>query len=161
MEIYERATRVDAPLADVLEFHSSADGLVALTPSWTDLRIESLTGPDGEPNPAVLDVGATITASMSPLGLLPRQHWVSEIVERDTEGEVAGFTDIMVDGPFPKWRHSHRFIDDGDGTIVYDRVQYELPGGPIGRALSPLGFVGFEPMFRFRHRRTRELLEAD
>jgi ligand-binding SRPBCC domain-containing protein len=161
VETYERATRVRAPLADVLEFHSSADGLVALTPSWVELRIEAVTGPDGEPDPEILEPGSAVTSSMSPLGVLPRQRWVSEIVDRTTGDEVAGFTDVMVDGPFPEWTHHHRFVDDGDGTIVYDRVEYELPGGPLGDALAPLGFLGFEPMFRFRHRRTRELLETD
>lgn len=160
METYERATRVEAPLSTVVEFHSSTDGLEALTPSWVDLRIESATGPDGEPDPAILEEGAAVTSSASPFGLLPRQRWVSEIVDREVGDEVAGFTDVMVDGPFPHWKHAHRFVADGDGTICYDRVEYELPGGPIGRALAPLGFVGFEPMFRFRHRRTKELLEG-
>jgi hypothetical protein len=38
-------------------------------------------------------------------------------------------------------------------------VEYELPGGALGRAVSPLGWVGFEPMFRGRHKKTKELLE--
>lgn len=161
VETYERATRVEASLEDVFEFYSSPEGLLALTPSWVDLRIEAATGPDGEPDPDVLEEGAAVTSSLSPFGVLPRQRWVSEIVERRTGDDVAGFTDVMVDGPFPEWTHTHRFVEDGDGTIVYDRVEYELPGGPAGRALAPLGFVGFEPMFRYRHRRTRALLEAD
>jgi ligand-binding SRPBCC domain-containing protein len=85
---------------------------------------------------------------------------VSEIDERHVGDETAGFTDVMSDGPFPSWRHTHRFFADDGGTIVYDRVEYELPGGPLGRAVSPFGVVGFEPMFRFRHRRTKMLLEA-
>jgi len=36
---------------------------------------------------------------------------------------------------------------------------YALPFGGVGEAVSRLARVGFEPMFRFRHRRTRELLE--
>ena len=159
MPTYERAIWVNAPLSTVTEFHSTADGLVALTPSWADLRIESVTGPDGEADPDVLDTGSTVTTSVSPLGLLPRQQWVSEIVERTVGDDVAGFTDVMAEGPFPHWRHSHRFVADEGGTIVYDRVQYRLPGGPIGEALGHFGFLGFEPMFRYRHRKTKELLE--
>lgn len=159
MDTYERASRVRAPLDRVVEFHSTGDGLEALTPSVLDLRVESVTGPDGEPDPDVLGAGSTITSSISPLGILPRQRWVSEIVERQVDEAVAGFTDVMNEGPFPHWRHTHRFFADGGDTIVYDRVEYELPGGPIGRAFGPCGVVGFEPMFRYRHRRTRELLE--
>lgn len=157
---YERATRVRAPLSVVAEFHATADGLVALTPSILDLRVESAVGPDGERDPDVLEVGSTVTSSIRPFGVGPRQQWVSEIVDRQVGEHVAGFTDVMVDGPFPEWRHTHRFFADGEETIVYDRVEYELPGGPIGRALGPAGFLGFEPMFRYRHRRTRELLEG-
>ncbi|MFD1526162.1 cyclase, partial [Halolamina salina] len=39
------------------------------------------------------------------------------------------------------------------------RVVYRLPLGGLGRALGPLGVVGFEPMFRYRHRQTKKLLE--
>jgi ligand-binding SRPBCC domain-containing protein len=69
------------------------------------------------------------------------------------------FHDVMEGGPFPTWEHTHRFFADGEGTIVSDRVEYELPGGALGRVVSPLGWVGFEPMFRGRHKKTKELLE--
>lgn len=160
MQTYERATRVRAPLDRVVEFHSSADGLEALTPDALNLRVESVTDPDGQPDPDVLETGSTITSSISPLGVLPRQRWVSEIVDRQVGDQVAGFTDVMNDGPFPHWRHTHRFFADGEDTIVYDRVEYRLPGGPLGRAIGPFGVVGFEPMFAYRHRRTRKLLDG-
>jgi ligand-binding SRPBCC domain-containing protein len=38
-------------------------------------------------------------------------------------------------------------------------VEYALPFGALGDAVGPLARVGLEPMFRYRHRRTRELLE--
>lgn len=160
METYERATRVAAPLSAVEGFHSRPEGLEALTPDLLDLRVESARGPDGEPDPDVLAAGSTITSSIAPFGIGPRQRWVSDIVDRHAGEEAAGFIDVMRDGPFPHWRHRHRFFADDGATIVYDRVEYELPGGPLGRTLGPLGVVGFEPMFRYRHRRTRELLEG-
>jgi ligand-binding SRPBCC domain-containing protein len=68
------------------------------------------------------------------------------------------FRDEMRDGPFRRWIHTHSFFADGDETLIVDRVEYELPFGPLGRAVAPLARIGFEPMFRYRHRRTRELL---
>jgi ligand-binding SRPBCC domain-containing protein len=65
----------------------------------------------------------------------------------------------MEDGPFRHWEHTHRFFADGAETVVDDRVVYALPFGGLGDAVAPLARVGFEPMFRFRHSRTRELLE--
>lgn len=160
MDTYERRVRVEAPLADVWDFHSSGDGLVALTPDWMRLRIEEARGPDGEQDPEVLEAGSTVVSTIKPFGVAPRQRWVSDIVAREESDGEAMFRDTMREGPFPYWEHTHRFYADGDdATIVEDHVEYELPGGPLGRALGPLGVVGFEPMFRYRHRRTRELLE--
>ena len=133
MPVFEREVRVSAPLEDVWEFHATADGLVALTPDWMHLRVEETRGPDGEPDPEVLEPGAVVVSSIQPFGVGPRQRWVSEIVVR-AAGDLA--------------------------TIVHDRVAYELPGGSLGELAGPLGFVGMEPMFRFRHRKTKELLEA-
>jgi ligand-binding SRPBCC domain-containing protein len=161
MPVFEREVRVSAPFEDVWEFHSTADGLVALTPDWMHLRVEETTGPDGERDPEVLETGATIVSSVRPFDVGPRQRWVSEIVAREAEDGEAMFRDVMVEGPFPEWEHTHRFHAAGDlATVVHDRVAYELPGGALGRAAGPLGFLGMEPMFRYRHRKTRELLEA-
>jgi ligand-binding SRPBCC domain-containing protein len=63
-------------------------------------------------------------------------------------------------GPFERWVHTHRFFADDYETIISDRVEYRLPGGRLGNAASPVATVGFEPMFRFRHRKTKEILEG-
>lgn len=161
MPVFEREVRVSAPLEDVWEFHATADGLVALTPDWMHLRVEEARGPDGEPEPEELESGSTVVSSIQPFGVGPRQRWVSDIVAREEGDHEAMFRDVMREGPFPFWEHTHRFRADGpDATIVEDHVEYELPGGPLGRAVGPLGVVGFEPMFRFRHRETKRLLEA-
>ena len=160
MDTYERRVRVEAPFEEVWQFHSTGSGLEALTPDWLNLRVESATGPDGDADPEVLVAGSTVVSSVQPFGVGPRQRWVSEIVAREADDGQAQFRDVMREGPFPHWVHTHRFTADGpDATVVEDHVEYELPGGPLGRVLGPLGFVGFEPMFRYRHRETKRLLE--
>jgi ligand-binding SRPBCC domain-containing protein len=160
MPTYTRRTRVDAPLADVWAFHSRVDGLEALTPGFMNLGIEAVRGPDGNPNPEVLMQGSEIDMTMQPFGVAPRQRWTSVITEREEEDGVAWFRDEMRDGPFPRWEHTHRFLADEDGgTVLEDRLVYELPLGALGRLFGPLGVVGFAPMFRARHQRTKEILE--
>jgi len=159
MPVYEREVRVAAPLDEVWEFHSTSRGLVDVSPEWMHLRVEATRGPDGESDPAVLEKGSVVEASMRPFGVGPRQQWVSEIVARGESEDSAMFRDIMTEGPFPEWSHTHRFRADGEDTIVSDHVEYELPGGPLGELAGPFGVVGMEPMFRFRHRKTKELLE--
>jgi ligand-binding SRPBCC domain-containing protein len=159
MAVYQRRTRVAAPLDEVWDFHSRVTGLEALTPGWMNLQVESVTGPDGEPDPGILETGSRIDASMQPFGVGPRQRWTSVITARERDEGSASFRDEMEGGPFRHWEHTHRFFADGDDTVVDDRVVYALPFGGVGEAVSRLARVGFEPMFRFRHRRTRELLE--
>jgi ligand-binding SRPBCC domain-containing protein len=159
MATYERSVRVAAPLDEVWAFHSTGNGLEALTPNWMYLEIEESHGPDGEPDPDVLEEGAVLTSSVRPFDVGPRQEWVSEIVAREETDGSAYFRDRMRDGPFDEWEHTHLFFADGDQTIITDSVVYEFPLGAVGRAVGPLAIVGFEPMFLYRHRRTKALLE--
>lgn len=157
MPTYQRHIWVDAPLEEVWEFHSRVEGLEALTPDWMNLNVEDVYGPDGERDPEILDTGAKIHMSLHPLGVGPRQTWVSRVTKREREENRAFFEDEMEDGPFPSWTHTHRFYAEDGGTVVWDTVEYELP--VVGGLLGPLGWVGFEPMFRERHKRTKEILE--
>ncbi|KTG30725.1 SRPBCC family protein [Haloferax profundi] len=159
MPVYQRRTRVAAPLERVWEFHSDISGLEALTPAWMNLEIVAVRGPDGDSNPDELVAGTEIEMSMRPFGVGPRQRWVSRILGREKDESTAWFRDDMAGGPFERWVHTHRFVADGDETIIDDRVAYELPFGPLGELAGVFGDIGFEPMFRERHRRTKEALE--
>ncbi|NHN58292.1 SRPBCC family protein [Halorussus rarus] len=161
MPTYQREVRVDAPLDDVWAFHSRIGGLEALTPDWMHLRVEGVRGPDGDERDAdaELTAGSEIDLSVRPFGVGPRQRWTSRIVRSEESDGAAVFEDVMDDGPFPAWRHAHQFYAvDERTTLVRDRVTYELP--IVRGLLGPLGRLGFEPMFRERHRRTRRALEG-
>ena len=159
MPTYQREVRIDAPLEDVWKFYSRIEGLEALTPDWMHLRVEGVRGPDGESDPDVLEVGTEVRLSLQPFGVGPRQRWTSRITRREKGDGTAIFEDEMLDGPFPEWNHKHEFFAvTADETLVRDRVEYELP--VVGGLLGPLGWLGFEPMFRERHRRTKEILEG-
>mgnify|MGYP006302399483 CR=1 FL=1 len=82
MATYRRETRIRAPFDEVWGFHSTTDGLEALTPEFMRLEVESVTGPDGAPDPDELDAGSRIELSVRPFGIGPRQRMVSVITER-------------------------------------------------------------------------------
>lgn len=171
MPVYERSTVVDAPLAAVWAFHARIEGLLAVTPSWLRLRVERVDRPP-ETNGDELVAGTRIRLSVRPFGIGPRRHWTSVVRESDHRADAALLRDEMIEGPFPRWIHTHHFSSvtgpgnatedptDRTATRVRDVIEYRLPGGRLGRALGPLARVGFGPMFRFRHRRTRRLLEG-
>lgn len=158
MAVLERATVVDAPFEDVWAFHSRIEELETVTPEWLRLRIESVRSPEGMPDPDRLVPGTTIRISVQPGGRGPRQAWSSRIVGRNRSDTRASFTDVMIDGPFPRWRHTHRFIGQNGTTRIIDRVEYELPIGPF-RRWSGIANPVLAILFADRHRRTRRELE--
>jgi ligand-binding SRPBCC domain-containing protein len=158
MAVYQRSVTVDAPLAEVRAFHDTADGLVALTPGFLNIRIDETTGPDGEPDPDVLEAGSRVVSSVRPFGIAPRQQWVSDIVAREVGETEAMFRDEMVEGPFDHWVHTHRFVAVDGGTRVEDHVEYAIREHVGGSVIDLLAPVGMAPMFWYRHRQTRKRL---
>lgn len=159
MASYERETYVDAPLDRVWEFHSRAEGLEALTPGWMGLEVVAVRDPDSGPDPDVLATGSEVDVRVRPFGVGPARGWTSRIVHRERDDGVAVLRDRMIGGPFAHWVHTHGFAAENGGTRVRDAVSYDLVDGSVGRAVSPIAAAGLEPMFRYRHRRTRDLLE--
>ena len=158
MATYSRRTRIDAPLEAVWAFHGQIDGLEALTPGWMGLSVEGVVGPEGDSDPAALYEGSEITMASRPFGVAPESRWLSRIVARKADEGYRMFRDDMLGGPFALWIHTHEFYGDGDETVLIDTVEYELPAGPVGPLVDRLAVVGFEPMFRYRHRQTESLL---
>ena len=137
---------LDAPAEVVYDWHARPGAFERLTPPWAPVRLESFEGiEDGDR--AVLRIG---------LGSLSLR-WVAEHYD-GIEGRQ--FCDRQVQGPFPHWEHTHRFYEDDGETLLSDRIEYELPFGEIGEFVAEFGDLGFEPMFRARHRRTKQLLEG-
>lgn len=157
MATFERETTVDAPLSRVWAFHSTVDGLDALTPDWLDLAVEEIRWPGERPTDGVLVAGTLLRLSVRPLGVGPRRRWVSEIIRRETGDGWAAFRDEMRQGPFREWRHTHRFASTVDGgTRIRDSVEYETTLGPAADAAA---WPAMALAFADRHRRTRRLLE--
>jgi ligand-binding SRPBCC domain-containing protein len=66
------------------------------------------------------------------------------------------FVDEQLRGPYRWWTHEHLFIDQGDETLILDRVEYGVPGGQVVNRL----FIAAElkKIFAFRRRKLLELL---
>jgi NADH dehydrogenase len=111
---------VNRPPHEVVPFFVRPQNLARITPPFMDLRIRS-TDLD-------LREGLEIDYDLRPLpGFQTR--WRARIVDLDPMG---GFADIQVRGPYRRWTHRHTFAAVDGGTRVDDRVEYELPFGPLG-----------------------------
>lgn len=133
---------------DVFAFFADAENLDAITPD--DLRFEIVSE-----RPIAMRAGALITYRLR-VAAIPFR-WVTRIEVFDPEER---FVDVQLLGPYRSWRHTHLFAEVRGGTLVRDRVEYELPLGPLGTLAHTL-FVRrrLERIFAYRRRRIAELLE--
>ena len=131
---------------EVFAFFAAAENLVKLTPpSW---RLEIVAGPPALSSSAVLDL------KMFWLGV--PMTWRAFIREWDPPYR---FVDVQVCGPYARWEHRHRFLEERGGTWVEDRVTYRLPLGPLGRAAHALLVRRqIAAMWRYRTMRLGELV---
>jgi len=69
------------------------------------------------------------------------------------------FVTVQVRGPYARWEHRHRLLEEGAGTWLEDRVTYGLPLGPLGRLAQAL-LVGpqIQAAWAWRRERLAELL---
>ena len=146
---FVKETRIAAPPAAVFAFHDSPGALRRLTPPWE--RAEVVTGGDS------IRAGSRVVLQVR-LGPFPLR-WVAVHTEYQPPHL---FADVQESGPFARWHHRHRFLDDGrGGTLLRDEVDFDLPLGRLGRVL-PGRFVRrrLDKMFAYRHDVTRRLVEA-
>lgn len=135
----ERVQLVRRPRAEVFAFFADPVNLERITPPFLGFRI--LTPP-----PLVMRRGLLIEYRLS-LYRLPLR-WRTLI---DAYDPPNGFTDVQLFGPYRRWVHRHEFVEVPEGTEVRDRVEYELPLGPLG-TLARWLFVraSLDAVFDFR-----------
>jgi hypothetical protein len=145
--VLERTQLVSRPRAEVWGFFADPWNLEAITPDFLRFRIVT-------PRPVELRAGARVDYRLSLFGV--PFSWRTGI-EEVVPGER--FVDVQLSGPYRLWRHAHGFADAPGGTLVTDRVEYELPLGPLGEVARAL-FVAraLDRIFDHRRRRVEALL---
>jgi len=132
---------VPRPRSEVFAFFADPQNLEQITPSSLRFRITS-------PPPIEMRTGAVIDYDLSLFGV--RFGWRTVIEAFDPPH---GFVDVQARGPYRLWRHTHVIEEiPGGGTRIADRVEYELPLGPLGEVAHRL-FVGRQLRHIFDYRR--------
>jgi len=137
---------VGRPRAEVFAFFADPANLARLTSPAFRLTLVTTGVP--------MAAGAVLDYRLRWLGIPLR--WRAYVREYDPPFR---FLDVQLRGPYARWEHRHRFLEESDGTVIEDRVVYRLPLGGIGRALHAV-LVGrqLRAAWAFRTRRLAELL---
>jgi ligand-binding SRPBCC domain-containing protein len=138
--VLAREQTVPRPRPEVFGFFADAANLERLTPPTLKFSIRTSL-------PIAMRPGAIIDYRLSLFGLPFRWRTVIELFEPESR-----FMDSQAAGPYALWRHLHEFADAPGGTLIRDRVEYELPLGPIGRLAHAL-FVRRQLEHIFDYRR--------
>ncbi len=145
IETFIYRSKIPAPAEFVFDWHMRPRALERLTPPWENVEVGRMSdgmspGSRGE-----------IVVRAGPL----KTKWIAEI--RDVQAGRQ-FQDVQMTGPFASWVHTHTMIPDGDGgSILEDHVEYELPGGALGKwAGGKFARRKLERMFAYRHRVTHD-----
>ena len=144
MPTFKYTFTVDAPLADVANFHSDTSALKILSPGPMQLH---RADPMSE---------GSISEFTLWLGPIPvRWRAVHSKVSED------GFTDTQESGPMDSWAHTHRFEALNETqTRIHEQIKYRHPKGLRGFFTRLLfGRLGLKVLFTYRQWATKRALK--
>ena len=142
MPIFDYRFTVNAPLADVAQFHSRTDILKKLTPPPLFVQIHDF----GEMAEGMV---AEFTMWLGPIPL----RWKAEHINVSE----TGFTDVQREGPLESWAHTHRFsAETPSQTTIHEHIEYTHPAGAKGLFTRAFfGKPGLFALFNYRKLITR------
>lgn len=146
-ELFVKSSFISASPGELFQWHARPGALARLTPPWERMRVLAARGgihPGGE-------VLLRMQAGPFPFS------WQARHTEFE---ENLRFQDIQVKGPFRSWCHHHEFCAASGGTILTDRIEYELPFPPWGQLAAPFVRRQLERTFAYRHATTAEDLAS-
>ena len=149
MHTLERSQLIRAAREELFAFFEDPRNLGKMTPSGMGFRILKTDDPPMWP-------GFRIKYRIKVFGAPIR--WLTTITEYESGRR---FVDEQTKGPYSFWRHEHVFEDAEGGTLMSDRVQYELPFGILGNAVQRLIVAReLERIFDYRARVLEEMFAA-
>lgn len=118
------------PIDEVFAFFADAQNLEKITPHWLGFKILSMSTNS-------ISEGTVIRYRLRLNGI--PISWRTDICEWNPPH---CFVDEQTEGPYKRWRHTHRFEAHGGRTKMIDEVQYSLPLGVLGRIVHALKLRG-------------------
>ena len=126
---------------EIFPFFSNPNHLDEITPPFLEFKTVSKSATE-------LQRGALFEHRLKIHGL--RVRWTTRIEDWNPE---KSFSDIQLKGPYKAWHHTHRFLPMKGGTLLTDRVLYQIPMGPLGEIVAGWKVRGdLSEIFKYRHK---------
>ena len=149
VHILQRELWVPCPRDRVFEFFADAHNLERITPPWLNFHVVT-------PGKILMKDGALIDYKLRIRGLPAR--WRTRI---EAWNPPFAFVDTQLKGPYSLWHHTHTFEERDGGTLMRDKVEYQLPFGPLGDVVNALLVRrDVETIFKYRNRLIPTLLKT-
>lgn len=123
-----REQQLNCTIDEAWRFFSSANNLSKITPKEMNFIVRTKLSDDN------IYKGMIIDYFVSPMMNI-KMSWQTEITEVDFQ---KSFTDFQKKGPYKLWNHRHDFIENENGILMKDTVDYELPLGFLGEIAHSL-----------------------
>ncbi len=144
---YQHRFTVNAPLADVSDFHARSTSMAAITPPPVVVQLHRA--------PARLDDGDEMDFTLW-LGPLPLR-WLARIENVGPNG----FIDRQLRGPFRSWVHKHTFVPVEETVVeVVDEIELKLRPHPWWALVGLIMWLSMPLLFGYRGRKTRRLIQT-
>jgi uncharacterized protein (TIGR01777 family) len=140
MTVHVRSSVMPVPAGFLADWHFRPGAIDRLLPPWEVAEVLE--------RPVAIVDGAIARFRVRKFGT-----WIEWVARHHDVRPGQSFEDTQERGPFASWHHRHSFLPDGEASsMLEDRVQYELPGGVLGRALGGRTVErDLERMFHWRH----------
>jgi ligand-binding SRPBCC domain-containing protein len=146
MPTFEHTETHPAPPARAFDLFRRPAERVRLAPP--ELHLHLVEGP------TELQLGSRLTLRGRRWGVT--QRMVSEITTFENGVLIV---EEQRQGPFRSWKHTQRFAPAPDGVQITDVIEYEPPGGVLGRlATAEVIHRELERIFSYRREKVTELL---
>ncbi len=140
-EIFEKTSRIEAPIEEVFQWHARIGAIERYSPPWDPIKVLYRTGG--------IEKDAEVVIRMK-AGPIP-YRWHARHTDYE-ENRI--FRDRQLRGPFSEWIHTHEFEPDGSSAcFVRDLIQYRLFPHPLRESFSyKLIDNKLSAIFAYRHR---------
>ncbi len=172
MPVFEYRSYIPFPRESVFSWYARPGALTRLHPPFAGRVVQEPSNGLEEGSQSTLGInlpgvwGTSLTAVAglltSQLGI-PLRTWMHWKARHTDFTAGSGFSDDIVSGPLSEWHHEREFSDENGGTLLTEKVHYELPLlRRVPSAVSGAAASRFEAelrrIFEYRERQTAEEL---